>query len=60
MSDQRFRSRGAADGPAVAAGYGVNLRTMAVKGLMASFLVLVTLLVLGYALVRWWPAFGVA
>jgi uncharacterized membrane protein YidH (DUF202 family) len=33
---------------------------MAVKGLMASFLVLVTLLVLGYALVRWWPAFGVA
>jgi sodium-dependent dicarboxylate transporter 2/3/5 len=49
-----------AGGPAVAAGYGVNLRTMAVKGLMASFLVLVTLVVLGYALARWWPAFGVA
>ncbi len=49
-----------AGGPAVAAGYGVNLQTMAVKGLIASALVLVTLVVLGYALARWWPAFGVA
>ena len=49
-----------AGGPAVAAGYGVNLRTMAVKGLVASLLVLVTLVVLGYVLVRWVPAFGVA
>ena len=49
-----------AGGPAVAAGYGVNLQTMAVKGLAASVLVLVTLVLLGYALVRWWPAFGVA
>ena len=49
-----------AGGPAVAAGYGVNLQTMAVKGLIASLLVLVTLVVLGYALARWWPAFGVA
>jgi len=49
-----------AGGPAVAAGYGVNLQTMAVKGLVASVLVIVTLVVLGYALVRWWPAFGVA
>ena len=49
-----------AGGPAVAAGYGVNLQTMAAKGLIASLLVLVTLVVLGYALARWWPAFGVA
>ena len=49
-----------AGGPAIAAGYGVNLQTMAVKGLMASLLVLVTLVALGYALARWWPAFGVA
>ncbi len=49
-----------AGGPAVAAGYGVNLHTMAVKGLFASLLVLVTLVVLGYGLARWWPAFGVA
>lgn len=49
-----------AGGPAVAAGYGVNLQTMAVKGLIASLLVFVTLVVLGYALTRWWVGFGVA
>ena len=49
-----------AGGPAIAAGYGVNLQTMAVKGLFASVLLLVTLVLLGYALARWWPAFGVA
>ncbi len=49
-----------AGGPAVAAGYGVNLKTMAVKGLMAALLVLMTVVVLGYTLARWWPAFGVA
>lgn len=49
-----------AGGPAVAAGYGINLKTMAVKGLQASMLVLVVLVALGYALARWWPAFGVA
>ena len=49
-----------AGGPAVAAGYGVNLKTMAAKGLIASLLVLGTLIGLGYALARWWPPFGVA
>ena len=49
-----------AGGPAVAAGYGVNLKTMAVKGLVASLLVLVTLVAVGYALVRWVPWFEVA
>ena len=47
-----------AGGPAVAAGYGVHLPTMATKGLLASLMVLVTLVTLGYALARWWPAFG--
>ncbi|HSH76739.1 MAG TPA: SLC13 family permease [Longimicrobiales bacterium] len=47
-------------GPAVAAGYGANLRTMATVGLLASLAVLVTLLAVGYALARWWPAFSVA
>jgi sodium-dependent dicarboxylate transporter 2/3/5 len=47
-------------GPAVAAGYGANLRTMAVMGLLAALAVLATLLAVGYALARWWPAFGVA
>ena len=49
-----------AGGPAVAAGYGVNLKTMAIKGLLASALILVTVVVLGYTMARWWPAFGVA
>lgn len=49
-----------AGGPAVAAGYGANLKTMAVVGLMAALAVLATLLGLGYAFARWWPAFGMA
>ncbi len=49
-----------AGGPAVAAGYGVNLQTMAAKGLIASLLVVAVLVALGYALARWWPAFGIA
>ena len=49
-----------AGGPAIAAGYGVNLRTMASKGLMASLLVLVTLVIVGYTLATLWPGFGVA
>jgi sodium-dependent dicarboxylate transporter 2/3/5 len=49
-----------AGGPAVAAGYGVNLRTMATRGLAASALLLVLLVALGYALAAWWPAFGEA
>jgi sodium-dependent dicarboxylate transporter 2/3/5 len=47
-------------GPAVAAGYGANLRTMAAIGLLASLAVLLILLAAGYTLARWWPAFGVA
>lgn len=47
-------------GPAVAAGYGANLRTMATIGVLASLIVLATLLVAGYALASWWPAFGAA
>ena len=47
-----------AGGPAVAAGYGVHLPTMAAKGLLASIMVLVVLVTLGYALAGWWPGFG--
>ena len=49
-----------AGGPAIAAGYGINLKTMAVKGLFASVLVVTALVLLGFALASWWPAFGVA
>ena len=47
-----------AGGPAVAAGYGVHLPTMASRGLLASLMVLVALVTLGYALARWWPGWG--
>jgi len=47
-------------GPAVAAGYGINLKTMAVKGLQASLLVLTVIILLGYLMVRFWPAFSIA
>lgn len=49
-----------AGGPAVAAGYGVNLQTMAFKGLVVSLIVLTVLVLTGYALATWWPAFGTA
>lgn len=47
-------------GPAIAAGFGINLKTMAVMGLMASLMVVLALVLVGFALATWWPAFGVA
>lgn len=47
-------------GPAIAAGYGVNLRTMLVRGAWLSTLLWVLLLIAGYLAARFWPAFGVA
>jgi sodium-dependent dicarboxylate transporter 2/3/5 len=49
-----------AGGPAIAAGYGINLKTMAVMGLLVSVLVVVALVALGFLLSAWWPGFGVA
>lgn len=47
-------------GPAIAAGYGVNLRTMMTTGLWLTMLLWVLLVFAGYLLARYWPAFGVA
>ncbi len=47
-------------GPAIAAGYGVNLKTMFAGGLRLTVLILVTLVVAGYLLARFWPGFGTA
>jgi sodium-dependent dicarboxylate transporter 2/3/5 len=55
-----FTLPSSAGGPAVAAGYGANLRTMALAGLVVTVTVLATRLAVGYALARWWPGFGVA
>ena len=49
-----------AGGPAVAAGYGINLKTMLVKGFWACVLVFVVVVTLGYLLSVYWPAFGTA
>jgi sodium-dependent dicarboxylate transporter 2/3/5 len=49
-----------AGGPAVAAGYGINLKTMAVKGFWACLLALIAVVLVGYALALYWPAFGTA
>jgi sodium-dependent dicarboxylate transporter 2/3/5 len=47
-------------GPAVAAGYGANLKTMAASGLWLTLLISILLVAAGYLLVRFWPGFGVA
>ena len=49
-----------AGGPAVAAGYGINLRTMAVKGFWACLWSMIAVVVVGYALALYWPAFSTA
>ncbi len=46
-------------GPALAAGYGVNLKLMFSRGLWLMPLILVTLVGAGYLLATFWPAFGV-
>lgn len=47
-------------GPAIAAGYGVDLRTMAWRGAGLTLIVWVLLVVVGSLLARFWPAFSVA
>ena len=49
-----------AGGPAVAAGYGVNLKTMFSRGLWLALLLWIVIAVVGYALAMYWPGFGVA
>jgi sodium-dependent dicarboxylate transporter 2/3/5 len=47
-------------GPAIAAGYGANLKTMFGWGLWLTALMLVALVAGGYLLARFWPGFGAA
>lgn len=47
-------------GPAIAAGYGVNLKTMMTAGLALSGLIWILLVVMGSLLARFWPGFGIA
>jgi len=45
-------------GPAIAAGYGVNLQSMFKWGAALTGLVIVTLIAGGYLLITFWPGFG--
>ena len=47
-------------GPAIAAGYGVDLKTMFKWGAVLTGLVVVTLVTGGYLLATFWPGFGMA
>ena len=49
-----------AGGPAVAAGYGVNLKMMFSRGAWLTALLWVVIALLGYALTVYWPGFGIA
>jgi sodium-dependent dicarboxylate transporter 2/3/5 len=49
-----------AGGPAIAAGYGINLKTMLIKGFWACLLALIAIVLVGYLLAIYWPAFGTA
>jgi solute carrier family 13 (sodium-dependent dicarboxylate transporter), member 2/3/5 len=55
-----FMLPSSAGGPAVAAGYGVNLKTMFAKGLWLTAMLWVVIALLGYLLATYWPGFGVA
>jgi sodium-dependent dicarboxylate transporter 2/3/5 len=47
-------------GPAIAAGYGVNVKTMFSWGFWLTAIVTLTLIVAGYLLTTLWPGFGEA
>lgn len=55
-----FALPSSAGGPAVAAGYGINLRTLFTRGLVLAGLVWIAILLVGYALAQLWPGFGAA
>ena len=55
-----FMLPSSAGGPAVAAGYGVNLKTMFGRGFWLTVLLWSVIVVMGYLLTTYWPAFAIA
>jgi solute carrier family 13 (sodium-dependent dicarboxylate transporter), member 2/3/5 len=55
-----FMLPSSAGGPAVAAGYGVNLKTMFSRGLWLTLWLWIVIVLVGYLLSAYWPGFGVA
>jgi sodium-dependent dicarboxylate transporter 2/3/5 len=47
-------------GTAIAAGYGVNVKTMFGKGLILTGLLWLVVMIVGYLLATYWPGFGAA
>ena len=55
-----FMLPSSAGSSAIAAGYGVNLKTMFVKGFWAALIALIVIIVVSYLSLVLWPGFGVA
>ena len=55
-----FMLPSSAGGPAVAAGYGVNLKTMFSRGLWLTVWLWVVIVLVGYVLATYWSGFGIA
>jgi sodium-dependent dicarboxylate transporter 2/3/5 len=55
-----FMLPSSAGGPAIAAGYGANLRAMFSWGVWLAGLSWGAIVLLGWALATWWPGFGIA
>jgi di/tricarboxylate transporter len=47
-------------GPAIAAGYGVNVKTMFTWGLWLTALIVIVVIAAGYLMASFWPGFAVA
>jgi sodium-dependent dicarboxylate transporter 2/3/5 len=55
-----FMLPSSAGGPAIAAGYGVNLKMMFSRGFWLTLLLWSVIVVVGYLLATCWPGFGIA
>jgi sodium-dependent dicarboxylate transporter 2/3/5 len=55
-----FMLPSSAGSSAIAAGYGVNLRTMFVKGFWAALIALIVTIIASYLSIILWPGFGLA
>lgn len=55
-----FMLPSSAGGPAVAAGYGVNLKMMFARGFWLTVLLWSVIVVMGYLLMTYWPGFAIA
>jgi len=49
-----------AGGPAIAAGYGVNLKMMFSRGLWLAGLLWAVIVIVGYLVATYWQGFGIA